>query len=170
VTKFLSLLGIFLVSSIAHATTITPFSLPQMNSEPAGQMFNSADYSGRAWLIENYFNSCSYCNENAPKVNDLAAFYKDNPRVVFIDLGIDRQDSQYQSWISKHKPNHPVLKDSSRTVSGELGTQGYPTSYVMNCRMEIIWSHEGTWDDQGTIDEIKAKIDEALSTECPFYL
>jgi peroxiredoxin len=167
--KFVAFLASLVISASAMAATISPFSLPQMNATPVGKMFNTADYTGRAWLIESYFNSCSYCNENAPRVNALADFYKDNPRVIFIDLGIDRQDSQYSSWISKHKPNHPVLKDSSRTVTNQLGTQGYPTSYVLNCKLEVLWSHEGTWE-AGTENEIKAKIDDALSTECPFYL
>ena len=156
-----------LMSTAAFAAPIKPFALPQMNASPIGTSFTSASHPGRAWVIENYFNSCSYCNENAPQVNDLADFYKDNARVLVIDLGIDRQDAQYATWISNHAPNHPVLKDSSRSLTNQFGTTGYPSTYVMNCKMEVTWSHSGVWD-AASLAEIKDKIDEALSVECPF--
>lgn len=164
--KFLVLILALCVSTSVFAKTLTAFSLPQMNATPIGKVFNSEDHRGKVWLIESYYNACSYCNANAPKVNALADFYKDNTRVIFIDLGIDRTDNLYASWISKHSPNHPVLKDASRVVTNELGTQGYPTSYIVNCKMEIVWSHEGSWS-AGTPAEIKTKIAASLNEVCP---
>ena len=163
--KFLALIAM-LISTSVMAKTLPPFSLPQMNATPVGTMFDSENNHGRVWLIENYYNACSYCNANAPMVNSLADFYKDNTRILFVDLGIDRTDNLYQSWISKHSPNHPVLKDASRVVTNVLGTQGYPTSYIISCNMEILWSHEGSWD-ASTVDEIKSKIASALTEVCP---
>jgi len=144
------------------AQTISAFELPQMNN--GGAMFRSVDNQG-VYLFESYFLGCPYCNENAPNVNEMAASYSDNRIVHFIDLGIDRSNGQYDTWIANHNPNHPVLKDASRVVTNELGTTGYPSAYVVGCDMKVLYKTTGVWGSAEKA-EIKAAIDNALQQDC----
>jgi len=146
------------------ASVVSPWELTNMNLDPSG-MYRSSDFSNGIFVIENYFLSCPYCNDNAPAVNAFAAAYVDQPAVQVIDLGIDRNDTQYQTWISRHTPNHAVLKDSDRVLTNQLGTRGYPSTYVVDCHLNVVYSHTGTWDSQATA-ELKNEVDSLLASPC----
>ena len=154
-------------SSVASALTVTPFSLPWMNSTttPRGN-YVSADHTNGIFVVEAYFLGCPYCNENAQNVNDLATAYENESRVQVLDVGIDRSPSQYDEWIRRHSPNHPVLMDASRTLIRQLGTSGYPSTYVLNCRGEVVYTGEGGPWEAAEKAAIKAAIDGLLAQEC----
>lgn len=159
--KSICLLGLSVI--LMGAGNVSPFSLKQMNGDQ--QMFNSDDHRGAVYVIENYFESCSYCNDNAPNVDAMATAYKDNVRVFVLDVGIDRRDSQYQSWITRHKPNHPVLNDASRILTNQLGTTGYPSTYVLDCNLNVKFTSTGVWNS-ATVAEIKKAIELSLGEIC----
>lgn len=142
-----------------------PFNLPWMNSAKAGTTFSSVDHPAGIFVVEAYFLNCPYCNTNAPNVDELVDKYANEPRVHVLDVGVDRSDSDYQSWISKHRPNHPVLKDSTRKLIGKLGTAGYPSTYVIDCRGNVVKETSGEWNSS-TRQEIQSAIDALLKQEC----
>lgn len=123
---------------------VSPFSLPWMNGDDS-PTYNSADHASGVFVVEAYFLGCHYCNENAPNVNALAEKFSGNDRVQVLDVGIDRSDSDYETWIAKHSPNHPVLKDASRELIKQLGTTGYPSTYVIDCKGNVAYKSSGTW-------------------------
>lgn len=145
---------------------LLPFSLPWMNSGTTGTVYASSDNPAGIFVVEAYFLDCPYCNDNAPEVDDLASHYASDPRVHVLDVGVDRQDAQYATWISRHKPNHPVLKDSTRKLISKLGTSGYPSTYVIDCRGNKVHETSGSWSaamKRGIMDAI----DTLLKQECP---
>src|SRR4029077_10623802 len=139
-----SVVSVLFVSS-APSFAVTPFSLPWMNATNSATNFNSADYKDVIFVVEAYFLDCPYCNDNAKNVDALASKFASDPRVHVLDVGIDRSDSQYQEWIDRHHPNHPVLKDSSRALIKQLGTSGYPSTYVLDCHLKVITETAGDW-------------------------
>ena len=159
---------LFLIILVASRVgfSIDDFSLKWMNHEGGAATFNSAEQLGPVFVIEAYFQTCPHCNVNAPAVDSLAAKYKSNSRVQVLDVGIDRTDSSYQTWISEHNPNHPVLNDSTRALIKQLGTTGYPSTYVINCRGKIIYDTSGEWDSSART-EIQNAIETALDAPCP---
>lgn len=142
-------------------SAIRPFELPFMNAHIPGTTFNSANFPDTVLVIEAYFQGCHYCNDNADAVNRLAQSYFNNLKVKVLDIGIDQDDSQYKAWIRDHNPNHPVLKDAKREVVGQLGASGYPSTYVLNTKREVVHSSDGTWEDQ-TERDIRQAIEKAL--------
>src|SRR5262249_36598952 len=106
---------------------------------------------------------CPYCNDNAPLVNDLAEAYVSDTRVQVLDVGVDRSASQYKEWIRRHQPNHPVLNDGSMKLTSQLGTSGYPSTYVIDCTGKVVYSHVGGWE-ASVKSKIMAKIDSTLQT------
>lgn len=125
---------------------INPVELPIMNGN--GGTYKMTNHPEGIFVVEAYFLNCPYCNQNAPEVNSVASMFADDSRVQVLDVGVDRDDSSYATWIKKHNPNHPVLKDSSRKLIQQLGTSGYPSTYVINCKGKIVESTEGAWGDE----------------------
>lgn len=152
--------------SLAHADSVTmPFSLPWMNAANSPATYSSADHADGVFVVENYFLGCPYCNDNASNVNDLAGKYLNQPRVQVLDVGVDTDDSDYAEWISDHTPNHPVLNDGNMTLTGQLGTSGYPSTYVIDCKGNVVYSHSGEWDS-GDESKIAQAIDAQLALPC----
>lgn len=142
-----------------------PFSLPVMNGE-VGEVFSSQDHPNAVFVIENYFYNCPYCHQNAPNVDAVAEHFASNPRVIVLDVGVDKKDSDYAAWISKHQPNHLVLKDANRELAKKLGTSGYPSAYVLDCQGKIVKKVTGAWSNSSK-EKIKEAVNQALQVECP---
>lgn len=148
-----------------NAFAVTAFELPQMNHETIGTLYKSTDAPNRVFVVEAYFLGCPYCNDNAPNVNDLAERFSSEPRVQVLDVGIDRSASQYAEWIRRHEPNHPVLKDDSRKLIRQLGTTGYPSTYVIDCAGKVLYQTSGVWGAKA-VEAIEKAIASGLQTTC----
>lgn len=145
----------FLIGAMA---IVFNFSLPVMNGAP-GEVFQFDNE--KVLVIEAYFNTCPYCNDNAANVDDLAEEFSHELRLKVVDVGIDRKTSDYQAWISKHNPNHPVLMDSNKKLISQLGTSSYPSTYVIDCQGNVKFRSVGVWSSL-TKERIKAAIDAGL--------
>ncbi len=144
---------------------VSPFSLPQMNHATAGTLYNSADHKDAVFLVEAYFLGCPYCNDNAPNVDDLADQFSKEPRVQVLDVGIDQDEEDYATWIERHHPNHPVLNDGNRALIRQLGTTGYPSSYVLDCHGNVIYKTSGVWNSS-KMQKIADTITKTLDIHC----
>lgn len=144
---------------------LSSFQLPWMNHATPGTVYDTADHKDGVFVIEAYFLNCPYCNQNAPNVDDLADSFANEPRVQVLDVGIDRKDSQYETWITKHHPNHPVLKDDKQQVISQLGTSGYPSTYIVDCKGAVRQKSTGVWNMQ-TESSMKQTIIELLKQSC----
>jgi len=148
----------------ANAFAVPAFELPWMNKEHGVGTFKSQEHPNTVFVVESYFAGCHYCNINAPMVNDLAAKYANDPRVIVLDVGVDRLDSQYEGWIKKHRPNHPVLKDATMKLTKQLGTKGYPSTYEIDAKGNVITKTEGAWESAEK-QQIQNAIDSALKSD-----
>lgn len=144
------------------AMQVSPFELPMANGKSANELFKSSDHPNTVYVIENYFYGCPYCRENAENVNELADAYKNDPRVVVLDVGIDKMDSLYEAWVKKFEPNHPVLKDPKRVIAKQLKVTGYPTAVILDQNLNVVFRTTGVWEES-TIAEMMRKIDSLLA-------
>lgn len=141
------------------------FDLPWMNSNEPGATYKTSEFPGSVFVLETYFLGCPYCNDNAPNVDALAEEYAVDQRVQVLDVGIDTQDWQYEEWIRRHRPNHPVVKDVGRKIVKQLGTRAYPSVYVVDCNGEVTYKYEGAWNSS-VKSQIRAKIKSLLDGQC----
>jgi len=148
-----------------QSSRVTPFSLPWMNAETTGTAYSSASHANGIFVVEAYFLGCPYCNDNAPNVNDLTDKYASSDRVQVLDVGVDRSDADYEEWIRKHQPNHPVLKDAQRVLIKQLGTTGYPSTYVVDCKGNVVYKTSGVWNSAKKAAIHKA-VDTLLAVDC----
>lgn len=151
------------VSSFAFAEV---YELDQMNFEARGETFAVGGHDNAVYVIEAWFNGCPYCHQNAPNVGALAESVAELEGVYVIDLGRDRSDYDYDSWIRRHNPDHLVLRDStSRSLLRDLGVRAYPTAFVLDCNLNKHWTHVGVWRSYHA-DEIRDTIAELQEVEC----
>jgi len=142
--------------------SVQHFELDWYNTPSTTQpTYQSKQYMDAVWVVEAFFLGCPYCNDNAPNVNALQNHFKNDERIQILDLGIDKDNSSYAEWIRRHKPNHPVLKDPSRKLIRQLGTSSYPTTYVLNKQLQVVYKHTGVWNAK-VESQIKNVVEAAL--------
>lgn len=140
---------------------ISGFELPWYNSD-AGAVYKSADHPGTVFVMEAHQNFCSACNENAPNVDELAVQYAGNHKVQVLDLSLDSNDREIRSWIARHQPNHPVVKDVNKAIWAQINESYIPTAVVVDCDGAIVWKSVGVWDP-ATKAGLRASIDAAVA-------
>ena len=159
----LLLISVLGIAGTAQAKEV--FELKQMNGENAGQIYRSSDHLGPVWVYEFYFNSCPYCNDNAPMIDRLSEQFSSDQRVQVLDIGRDCRDSDYRSWLGKHNPNHPVLNDCNQMLINKHQIQGYPTTVIVDCNGKVQYRNEGSFGS-GEYERAAAAIEEALNQPC----
>lgn len=134
--------------------------LPIMNKDP-GEVY---DFSlvRNVHVLEFYFNDCPACNSNAANVHSLAMDLDNHPVAQVLDVGIDRANSEYEDWIRKHSPTHPVLKDRDRHLAGLYSVRLYPTTIVLGCDNKVIYRNTGVWSSKAT-EEINAAVTQGVA-------
>lgn len=167
--KLLATIALLAASQVAQAKTITPFELQWMNHENRTTTYKSSEPTGKVHIIETYFLNCPYCNDNAPNVDEMAEHYANEPRVQVLDVGRDCREVDYDTWIEKHNPNHPVLNDCKQVVIKQLNAGNpkpkYPTVFVTDCKGTVHFERIGVWSPS-TKSSIRAAVTKALQVDC----
>ncbi|MBI4405008.1 MAG: TlpA family protein disulfide reductase [Deltaproteobacteria bacterium] len=147
------------------ALAIKPFSLPWKNNPQPDAIYNMADHPNGIFVMEFFANFCGPCNMNAANVDELAYDYKDEARVQVLDTALDSDENEIKTWIAKHNPNHPVVKDVNREIWRQVGGQYIPTMIVTDCHGTIQFQYTGTWGES-IKQQIRSVIDGLLQENC----
>lgn len=140
------------------ATERPEFTLEDMNNGQAS--YDTRDYEGAAFVIEWYFASCPACNQNSGNVKRLQSEFRNNPKVQIVELSIDCQNSQYNSWISRHRPLGPVLYGCNQDeLVRDMGVSRFPTTIVYAPNKREAMRGIGVWS-RSQYDRIKRYLDQ----------
>jgi hypothetical protein len=155
-------------SASAYGASIDPAAtaFPWMNGPARDSRYDMAASGNKVHVFEAYSISCAYCNSNAEQVQALATEYGDNARVQFLDLGLDSADRDYTSWINRHQPTYPVVKDVGHAVWNALKQENsIPQTFVVDCRGELVDYTIGEWGNAEKA-QLRQAIATALETTC----
>jgi thiol-disulfide isomerase/thioredoxin len=123
----------------AGATRVTHGSggaLELAGTDPVtGGHVDLASYKGTPLVLNVWGSWCPGCNAEAA---DLARFARSHPNVQVI--GIDTQDtvSGARSFYRKWGWRHPSVADPKGELAARLGVQGYPTTFFLNARHQVV--------------------------------
>lgn len=142
-----------------QAQTFTVTSLEQ-------KKFDLAEMKGKVVLLTFWSTRCPICASEIPKLNQIAASYK-NKDVVFLGLSAENE-SKIKSHLKKKPfdfniiPNSfdMVLKYADKDRDGNVA-MGYPAYYLINQKGEIELKTNG-YDKTVTIDK---QINQLLTTK-----
>ncbi|RXF71961.1 redoxin domain-containing protein [Arcticibacter tournemirensis] len=71
--------------------------------DETGKVVRLADLRGKLLIMDFWFTGCHGCTLMAEKLKPLAAKYKDNPRVLFVSVSIDRKKDQWLRSVKEEK-------------------------------------------------------------------
>lgn len=128
--------------------------------------FDLAELKGKIVLVAFWSTKCPICAGEIPKLNQLAAEYKDR-NVVFLGLTADNPN-KVASFVKKKPFNFNLLPDSfgillqyaDRDGDGNV-TMGYPAYYLINQKGEI----ELKTDGSGKSEKIASEINQLLKNK-----
>ena len=76
-----------------------------------------------------------------------------------LDIGSDKNDSDYEVWIKKFNQYHPVLKDETRAVFKALDVKFVPTTVILDGHGNVHYNKvTSVWTDKEE-QTIRATID-----------
>jgi hypothetical protein len=80
-----------------------------------------------------------------------------------LEISIDCNQSDYNSWISKHSPEIPVLNACRREhdLDEQLNISGYPTTVVLGTDRVERGRFVGVWNSR-TTEDIKRLVRESF--------
>jgi hypothetical protein len=142
-------------------------SLPWTNGPARNARYVFAQHPDTVHVLEAFTNSCRWCNKNADQVQALARRYASEPRVQFLDLGLDQDEASHRRWIAAHAPAYPVVMDVGLAVYHALApTSGVPQTFVVDCAGALVDYTVGFWgaDEEATLTSAIAR---ALERQCP---
>lgn len=127
-----------------------------------GKVFNLADLKGKVVLVTFWSTRCQICAAEIPKLNRLAASYKDK-EVVFLGLTVENDD-KVKGYLKKKSfdfnllPNSfgVLLKYADKDGDGNV-TMGYPSHFLINQTGEIELKTNG-FDKTQLLDKQIAKL------------
>lgn len=141
--KNLAVLFLILIFSCAafaqkNRAVAENFSAASMN----GQTVELSNLKGKVVVISFWTTRCPICHEEIPKLNNLAAQYK-NKDVVFLGLTTDNE-AKVEAYVKKNPFNFNLipnsfgilLKYAEKDRSGNI-MMGYPAHFVINKQGEI---------------------------------
>lgn len=130
------------------------FSLPDLD----GKVWSSAQFAGRAVVVDFWATWCSTCRETIPKLAELSGRYKDKGLTV---VGISEDQGAAEKVAKAAKKmgiNYLVLHDKDNTLGDKFGFSGLPSLYVFDRRGRMRAALTGYDPDQEKqLDEAAAK-------------
>ena len=147
--KAIAIVTTILFSIVGYAGDFDPTSvaLPWRNGPEPDSRYMLGDHPEKVHVLEFYALNCGPCNDNAPLVKIMAAEFEDDPRVQFLDIGLDTEDWEFETWIARHEPNIPVIQDEGFVFYTNVAQSYYtPQTLILDCTGTLIdWTY-GIWD------------------------
>jgi peroxiredoxin len=120
-----------------------------------GGLYDSNAHMGQQMVLEFYFNGCPACEQNAPKLAQVAQRWRP-AGVEVVEVSIDCDRSDYDAWLGRHHQTWPILNDCDRNLAHFFGVSAYPTTVVLKKDHELAWKTVGVWSQatQARIEQI----------------
>jgi thiol-disulfide isomerase/thioredoxin len=120
-------------SRIELGQTMPDRTLPLLDGGGSGKV---ADYRGQ-WVLVNLWASwCVPCEQESPALED---FYRAEGDPDFTILGIDSQEvsEDGRAFVGEYRISYPQLYDGPGRLGDDLGTNGYPESFLLDPRGKV---------------------------------
>jgi thiol-disulfide isomerase/thioredoxin len=157
---------------VARFVTPVPGPKPQRIGEQIGDFeFTGLDgakidrktLAGKIALIDFWFTTCPPCRQSMPLLEGLYQRYKDNPKVAFLAVSVDRPDvakKQISDTLRSWGATMPIARDSRNDSSTIFQVAGAPTTFLIGPEGMIHGYKVGVHPNY---DDVKAAIDALLA-------
>jgi cytochrome c biogenesis protein CcmG/thiol:disulfide interchange protein DsbE len=127
--------------------------LPRLGSSGSGSL---ADYKGRPVLLNVWASWCDPCQAEMPLLEKAHRRMASAGGTV---LGVDVQDDQQTAlgFLRSKGITFPSLRDRDRSYVHRLGVTGYPESFLIDAKGEVVALSRGPVD-QAWLDQHLPKV------------
>lgn len=164
--RFAKLIQILVLIAVAAVGVLAQQNKPMAENFSAlsldGQTVELESLRGKVVVIAFWSTRCAICAAEIPKLNQLAASYKDKD-VVFLGVTADNP-TLVESYVKNRPFNFNLLPDSfgivlqyaDRDASGNMN-MGFPAYYVINQQGQIEFKSNG-WDKTNAVNSLVNKL------------
>jgi peroxiredoxin len=121
-----------------------------------------ADLRGKVILLDLWGTYCPPCEKSFPKLQDLQARYGGSGLAV-VAISVDEADSKAKipGWVDAHGAKFAIGWDEDKAVGHAYSPETIPSSFLIDKRGVVRWSHAGFVD--GDEAQFETKIKELLA-------
>ena len=112
-----------------------------------------ADVKGYPVVVNNWASWCGPCRTEWPWLQQAAA--DDLDRVAFMGVNTDDEDAAAQTFLDGHPVPYPSFADPDKALGEATGATlvgGLPNTLFFDSSGELVFTHQGVYPDQATLD------------------
>jgi len=108
----------------------------------AGKPVDTADWKGKAVLLNFWATWCPPCREEIPSLIALQKKYQG--RLVIVGVSEDEDPpSEVEKFVQKVGINYPVVMSSPELLGKWGGVEALPTTFLISSQGRVMWKHRG---------------------------
>ena len=131
------------VAAIVSASAAAGTPAPNVEMRTAkGPRVRLSDFRGKVVVMEIWASWCPDCKVSFPAADRLYREFKDKG-VEVIAVNVDEQRKDAEAFLKAHPHTLRVMFDPRAKIPEAFGTHGMPTSYIIDPRGMIRYTHEG---------------------------
>jgi peroxiredoxin len=152
---------IVLVASAGAGVSAADVAAPNVEMRGAkGARVRLTDFRGKVVLVKLWASWCPDCQAAFPKLDALHREYRARG-VEVIAVSLDERQKDAEAFLESRPHELRVMFDPKAKILAAFGASGVPTSYVIDRRGVIRFSHEGY--DETTEASYRREIDALLA-------
>jgi len=155
----------FMPSDVAWLGRKVPeFSFTGLDGEP----ITPESLSGKIAVLDFWATWCSPCRVTLPDLDSVYQQYKDNEKVVFLAVSVDKPDvtdQQLRDMFQEIRVTVPIARYLDETAFETLGIEAYPTQLILDA--EGVVEHRQSHGDQPGLGAplLEARLEKLLAGE-----
>lgn len=110
-----------------------------------GKSLDIKDQKGKVLFINFWATWCPPCRAEMPSINEMYNRYKNNPKVMILEVDADNDFSKSVPFMKDNKYQMPVYNTASAMPDGFLA-DALPTTIIIDKAGTIVARHEGGAD------------------------
>ncbi|MGY6522986.1 MAG: TlpA family protein disulfide reductase [Mongoliitalea sp.] len=115
-----------------------------------GESIALADFKGKTLFVNVWATWCPYCREELPDINRLYEKFRDNEKIAFLTISVDKKFDKALQLMQNKSYHFPVV----HAVDGlnvSLDGSTLPTTLIINPSGQIVFFQKGKYDF-GTVE------------------
>jgi thiol-disulfide isomerase/thioredoxin len=109
--------------------------------------------AGYPVVVNNWASWCGPCRTEWPWLQQAAA--DDLDRVAFVGVNTDDEDAAAKSFLADHPVPYPSFADPDKELAAQTGATlvgGLPNTLFFDSSGELVYTHQGVYPDQATLE------------------